>query len=365
MIWLDEIRHQETAIAALREAHDRDRLAHAYLFWGPEGVGKTRAAQGFAQLLLCTAPQHAPCGQCACCDRVARFTHPDFHVLVPWKRGAEAEIQGALETYGHDPYECLEITAGATIGIERIRDMKLESAKSRVETGNRVIVIRAAEAMTPEAAQAALKLIEEPQGGTYLVLTCIEPGRLLPTIVSRCQRLRFRPLPRAFLESVLGNLGLDEQRARMIAGLARGSLGSALRMRAIDMIAMLRGALDLFERPAHTVAEVAQRVGAVERGWNTETALTTIDLLVSWQRDLLAVSCGFEEEDIVHTDHLAELRAESERMPVTEIRRRVEILEELSEAVERHVNPVLALQAALLRVNGLIEDDMLFQEGRG
>lgn len=358
MVLWDAIRHQEAAVSALRGAQQRGRLAHAYLFWGLAGIGKLRSAQAFAQPLMCSrGATQPPCGSCRGCQRVARLTHPDLHIVLPARRSAADDSQKAIEEYARDPYHCIEIAPGASIGIERVRDLKVESSKARVETGSRVIILRDAERMTLEAAQAALKLIEEPQADTYLVLTCRDPAQLLPTIVSRCQRLRFGPLPRAFIEQVLSEAcEVDPQRIPMLAGLARGSLGRAIRMCGEDVIAIRRAALELFERPLRDPVQVAERVRAVARAWDPRSARTTVDLLMTWYADILAVSAGLEDTAITNLDLREALSRRAAQLSVGEIKRRVGILEELQEAIERNVNPGLALQTALARIHRLIAD---------
>jgi DNA polymerase-3 subunit delta' len=321
-----------------------------------------RTAQAFAQLLMCTSEAgEAACGTCVGCERVVRFTHPDLHIVLPARRGGEADQQKALEEYGRNSYHCLQVPPSASIGIERIRSLKAESAKARVETGSRVIIIRGAERMTLEAAQAALKLIEEPQAGTYLVLTCRDSVQLLPTILSRCQRLRFRPLPRVFVEQVLKEeLGCAEAQARMIAGLARGSVGRGIAMCSEDVLALRQHAIELFEVPARDPADVGRRVQSLGGAWNAEAARRLVDFLMTWYEDLLSVRVGLATEAITNADRLEALGERAGRISVAEIKRRIGILEEMIEAVEHNVNPALALQAALLRVNRLVAEDALF-----
>ena len=178
---------------------------------------------------------------------------PDLHLVLPAVRAEAGEPPAELEAYAQDPYACLRLPRLATIGIERIRGLKLESAKARVERDRRVIVLREAERMTPEAAQAALKLIEEPRPGTFLVLTADDPSHLLPTIVSRCQQTRFRPLPLEFIAQVLAErFSLEAGTARMVAGLAQGSLSRAQGLAEADAARLRDRAVALFERPPRT-----------------------------------------------------------------------------------------------------------------
>ncbi len=356
-VLLDRIRHQETAVRGLREAYRRGKMPHAVLLWGPEGVGRMRTAHGLAQLLLCQDVE-PPCGACPACLRSARFTHPDLLVIAPAVRArVEEELHKLLEAYGQDLYHSWRIAPQASIGIERIRELKAESSKARVEKGNRVVIIREAEQMTQEAAQAALKLIEEPSAGTYLVMTCRDPQQLLPTIVSRCQRIRLRPLPRGFIEEVLGErIDLAPEEARLVASLAHGSLGRALAERGDEMADRRDRAIELFGRPLADPAAAALRVQALGRSWDMESAVAFVDLMMAWYEDLLLLGQGLPEQAVTNLDRLDRLRAEAAAMPVREIRRRSEILEELLEALRGNVNLVLATEAALLKLNHLAPD---------
>jgi len=353
--FLGRIKHQDPALSALRAAHAQGRLAHAYLFWGPDGIGKTVAALGLAQMLLCRETS-APCGRCPECERVARLTHPDLHVLLPEVRSAKQDPRKELEAYGRDPYYCLQIARNASIGIERVRSLKLEASKARVERGGRVIFIRNADRMTLEAAQAALKLIEEPQADTFVVLTCTDPSHLLPTILSRCQRLRLRALPRAFIESILRDVrGASAAQARIVAGLADGRLCHALAWADGDVLAQRDEALALVEAPADSAAEIARRVQRLGRAWDPARADVTVDLLMSWYSDLLAAKVGGGDAVEVHRDRAADLEQQAARLPLEAIKARVQALEGLLRALKQNVNPALALEAALLAIHGLTD----------
>lgn len=366
-VLFDRVKHQQVAIEALRGAHARGRTAHAVLLWGPAGVGKTRAAHALAQQLLCSE-EGAPCGNCPSCRQVARFTHPDVHVVLPG-RADEGDHQKVLEAFATDPYHSWEIPPNASIGIERIRALKAEASKTRVGKGNRVDIIRDAERMTAEAAQAALKLIEEPQAGTYLILTCRDPQQLLPTILSRCQRIRFRPLPADFIRESLGGRregrpaeGGEEAR-EALAALAQGSLGRALAMAAEDLVGQRARALDLFETPLADLSAVRAKVRPLERPpgrhWNPEQARLLVEVLMRYYEDLLLVHGGVPADRIANQDQRGRIEARARQITVAEIKRRIAILEEMLAAIGQNVNPLLALQTALLRVNRLTGGDGL------
>lgn len=189
----------------LREARRRDRIAHAFLFEGPEGVGKHTAGQGFASALLCSQPiEGDACGRCGACAKVAIESHPDLHrVLANEKNNILLEAVRAVEQVIH------------------LRAM---------EGGRKVVLIDGAERMKAPVQNALLKTLEEPPAATHLILISARPRALLPTIVSRCQRLGFGPLPPKEVEVVLERAApdLSVQARRGLSRLADGSPGRAL-----------------------------------------------------------------------------------------------------------------------------------------
>jgi DNA polymerase III delta' subunit len=237
--WRD-VQHQDRALAVLRRALRSGRTPHAYLFEGPEGVGKEMAAQALAARLLCTAAGPADaeaCGSCASCRLLAVDTerhglasgnHPDFHLI---HRGL----------HKLHPDRAVRAARGLFLAVDLVRHFLIEPAASKPTIGpRRVFLIRDAERMNEEAQNALLKTLEEPPGQTVLILVTASAERLLPTIRSRCQRVPFGLLPRAFMEEQLARTGADPAAARALAVLAAGRLGAALRWQQLGLL----GALD-------------------------------------------------------------------------------------------------------------------------
>lgn len=188
---------QEPAVQGLRHAFEKNRVSHAYLFEGPEGVGKKTTALAFAELLLCQEPVGSEaCGVCNSCHMMAAGMHPDLIIVAP---------------------------DGKSIKIKQIRELRTRLGVSSRQGGYTVVVIEAADTMGIEAANALLKTIEEPQGPTVFLLLATSM-RLPQTILSRVQRIHFRPLSEKVLVRLLGE---DDERAQMAARLSRGSLTRA------------------------------------------------------------------------------------------------------------------------------------------
>jgi len=220
---LGTVRAQPTAVATLRRALAGDRVHHAYLFDGPEGVGKERAAFGLAQGLVCE--KRAPgdpdaCGICSACTRAlpregqARPVHPDVAVL---ERGLyEPAMIGRRTPETQD------------LSIDQVRTVVLARAAFPPHEGRaKVFIVRRAEELSIPAANALLKTLEEPGARTHFILLSATPDALLPTIRSRTQRVRFAALPESVVVELLVERGTDTGRAEAIARLSGGSMAMA------------------------------------------------------------------------------------------------------------------------------------------
>ena len=204
---------QKQAKEFIRAALQRERLGHAYLFAGPDGVGKTLFAVELAKVLLCHKSQEVSCDQCRSCRMVDHGRHPDLTIV-------EAEPGKRI------------------IKIEQARDLRNMLHLMPVEGDRRVVILREADHMEAPAANALLKTLEEPTSFTLLILTTCSPRTLLPTIRSRCQELRFAPLSTEQVQRILSEqrapdddkpLFTDEE-IRLGAELSNGSAGRAIQI---------------------------------------------------------------------------------------------------------------------------------------
>jgi DNA polymerase III delta' subunit len=187
----------------LKLALSRRRVPHSLLFAGPEGVGKKRLAVELAKALICLERTDDACGTCPNCVAVAEGALPDVLEIVPAK---------------------------SVITIDQIRDLK-EIAYSRPMTARvRVFIIDPADRMQDAAANAFLKVLEEPPLSTHFLLVSSRPELLLPTIRSRCQTLAFRPVADEDVRAVLLAAGMEEDKARILTLFVRGNLERAREM---------------------------------------------------------------------------------------------------------------------------------------
>src|SRR5512136_168368 len=185
-----EIIGQDRAVDALRAALRRGGLHHAYLFAGPEGVGKGMAARLLAQAANCERDDGDACGACPPCRKIARGVHPDVLIV---ERERDMARAGRWEPKGGR-------TPSRDIVVDQVRELvDRRLSLRRFEGRRRVVVVDPADAMNPQAQNAILKTLEEPPPDTTLVLVASGADALLPTVRSRCLRLAFSPLPEAML----------------------------------------------------------------------------------------------------------------------------------------------------------------------
>ena len=181
----DSVIGQHRVKEILRNSIRNDRLAHAYLFWGNEGIGKDALAIEFAKKILCERPGEIACGECASCKKMESLQHPNVTIIFPLpgteseKNGTEedvdnstlAEIRSQIARKAVDPYFHIDIPKAKFILINSIRALKKESSLSAAESGKKVFLIFDADAMNDAAANALLKILEEPLEGTYFLLS--------------------------------------------------------------------------------------------------------------------------------------------------------------------------------------------------
>jgi DNA polymerase III subunit delta' len=321
----DGILGQETALQTLRTALASGRLHHAYRFEGPDGVGKERAAFALAQALLCPERPNEGCGGCSSCRRVVSLSeesprvprHPDVVLIERGLYPPAVLGRSSPETTG--------------IGVEQVRRIVVaRAAYPPYEASRLVFIFRAAHELTPNAANALLKTLEEPRHDVHFLLLTDQPRRLLDTIRSRTLPVRFGPLPDQVLSEIIARAGLEAD-ATSIA-LAGGSASRLIE--ACDP-----------EQVAHResfVAAVLAALRAPDLGATLQMAASRALDRAGLARDLRALGHHFALG--------ARQRAASSPEPSLQNARRYgEVLVAL-DALERNCPPVLALEALIARL---------------
>lgn len=202
----DEVVGQTHIIQTLKNAIVQNRIAHAYLFCGPRGTGKTSIAKIFAKTLNCTNSQDAPCGVCENCKMAANGSHPDI----------------------------IEIDAASNNGVDEVRNLIDKVKYAPMQGKYKIYIIDEVHMMTSGAFNALLKTIEEPPAHVIFIFATTEPNKVLPTIISRCQRFDFNKVSmhdikyRLFVVCKNEGIEIDENGLTLIAQLADGGMRDAL-----------------------------------------------------------------------------------------------------------------------------------------
>jgi DNA polymerase III subunit delta' len=217
---LKEIFCQDGALRLLHKAFAIDKVPHAYIFAGPEGVGKYKTACEWAKLLLCKNPITEridfadSCGLCQSCRLFEAGSHPDFNAV--YKELSEFTTDGKGKT------------TPAELPIDVIREFLVAKVSTRPTLSQRkVFVVSESEKLNASSQNCLLKVLEEPPAYCCIILLCTRTEKLLPTTRSRCQIIRFGPIDRDRIEDKLQQMGIEQKIAKYFARLAGGSLGMA------------------------------------------------------------------------------------------------------------------------------------------
>ena len=374
MIGLLDIVGQAVAVARLQRGLTGKRRPHAYLFAGPEGVGRRTTAEALAAALLCGQPASEPnggklaelpadqqlltaCGACDDCRMMAAGSHPDYHPI--YKELAafheDANVRGRVMQ---------------DLGIPVIRQFLIVPVGQSPARGRgKVFVVRQAELMSIPAQNALLKTLEEPPPGVTIILLCRNEQMMLPTTLSRCSLVRFGPLPEQFVRQALTVRGVDDTEAAFWARFADGSIGRATALAGgglyeikCDMIARLAalppgGDEDLAEELAKTTDKLADDAVAAARsddGASLSKSLATrqatgtmLQLIACLYVDALTTATGVDRP-LVHADQADAVEATAARFAPTQLAEVIEQVSEFERMLWRNVNPRIVWDNAII-----------------
>jgi DNA polymerase-3 subunit delta' len=287
-----EITGHHQLLELIARAAVRGTLPPSVIFAGPEGVGKRMAAVALAQFVNCpNRTDDDSCGTCPSCTRIARQVHADVLLIEPGETG--------------------------TIKIDQIRDAIERTAYRPFEGRRRVVIVDDADAVNVEAQNALLKTLEEPPAASAFVLVTARPDVLLPTVLSRCQRLRFGRLSPADVAAVLTrDHGYSETEAHAAASLSDGSIGLALEGGSDEFVEAREAATDLLELvaasgdPRRRLDGAKSLSGAPRGGSDRDDLARRLRALSSLLRDLGILISRADERALANTD----LRPRLERL---------------------------------------------------
>lgn len=278
------------AVDRLRRSLESDQVGHAYLFTGPEGIGRRTLARIFAQALVCTSQRESrPCGQCSACRRTARGIHPDVVTV-------NLELQSARDSRDGK---------NTRISIETIRELRSNLSLRPLESAWRVAILEDVDLFSTPAYDALLKTLEEPPSFVVLLLIATELDAVPETIRSRCRPIMLEPLSRADVVSALTERGVDPELATMIAGITRGRIGKAFELSADETSLSARretidAGIEMVANPLEAIGAVRRMADGYRRGQRARVERELDALLGIW-RDLMLLATGCVDQ-IVNVD---------------------------------------------------------------
>ena len=363
---------QDRAIDTLAQALASGRVAGTYMFHGPSGSGPRAAALAFAQALLCErrgqpgGPEGDACGTCPACTKTARLVHPDLHVYLPFpkvSKGADkddrpGDYADRLAALAAEPYAPVDYSQRGALGDDGPSKKQVEHRKRPMNEllrremtfvpaeGRYVVgVLTDADQIRTQAANALLKLLEEPGADVVLILTAERVENVLPTILSRCQRVRFDPLaPEAIEAALVARAGLAPGVAAVTARMADGSYTRALEISGSERVqGHRRLALD-FVREAYVGRP--DRIGPLVQtasGLGRETLKGWLDLVALWIRDLVLARAIGDAAPLVNVDQAEAVHKFVAALPDADLDAMAALVAQATDAVEANGHGGLVL----------------------
>lgn len=323
MAW-DSIVGQQRVKGLLAATLRQNRLAHAYLFSGPEGVGKDAVAIELAKVLNCEHGTVESCESCPSCAKFASLQHPNLHLIFALPVG-KGEVSGDSPTgklSGEDLallreqivlkaknlYHNIVLPKASTIKVNSIRGIRSSSALTAYGSGKKVFIIMDAEQLNDEASNALLKTFEEPHENTLLILTTAHPDVLLPTIVSRCQQIRFDYLHDVEIQQALQRReSLDAEKAALFARIANGSYSRALELMSSTLLEQRKASVEYLRSALRrSRVELFQTIDQIVTGLERAEIEEFLNILQSWLRDAAAMQEGSDK--IINVDDIESLK---------------------------------------------------------
>ena len=311
-------------IALLQRAIRNEKVVNSYLFLGSEGIGKKYVALQFAKALNCLegeAEKGEACDHCSSCKKIDHAVHHDVLLIEP---------------------------EGQNIKVDQVRQLQRDLAYRPYEGKRRVCILTAADRMAPNMSNILLKTLEEPPLHTVIILLANNSRSILPTILSRCQPVRFNPLPIPLVSKwLMEGRGFNETEAHLLASLSEGSPGKALEIqeeiRQIPREELLKDWVGLksisFERIGGWVGSLPSQ---------RENLLLILEVAKTLLRDLVMVKILKKRPMLIHSDLLQVMVPMAMNWSLTSLLKRMEILHHTTLAIRANANTSLALEAMML-----------------
>jgi len=318
-----DILGQEPALNKLQKDIKEEKFPGAYLFAGPDGVGKKMAAICFAKALNCKKGKMG-CSSCSSCIKMDKMVHPNLRIVAPQK---------------------------SSIKIDQIRDLKKESSTKIYEGKKKVWIIDEAEKLTQEAANSLLKILEEPPPYLIIILVTSTPRLLPSTVLSRCRILQFLPLSRENIERILKDKKITEENLiPLISCLSQGSVSKALQISQREEILREREIiLNLLKERKSLSAEIFK----ISERWSSQKNKTIdilLNMLLLFLRDIMMLKVGENENAIFNKDKKEEISKLKETYSILHLCRAIKEVEKSRILIQENISSQLVLEVMWIKI---------------
>ena len=341
----DQIAGNSRVKQVLKRMLDAGRLPGALLFAGEEGVGKKLFALEVARALNCRTPRdNEACGQCSACKRIAKLNYPERDDADEWNQ----------IIWTDHPDVGLVIAPKRVLRVEQMRQIEKEANFRPFEGKARVFLIDEADKLNDASANALLKVLEEPPRTSHLILITARPAMLLPTILSRCQMIRFAPLTPDEIETQLTKKDIDKKTARLRARAAGGSMGRALAGDLVTFTSQRKAMLKVLNAlvVSNNRAELLRSAEQLNEAQYKDEFEDRLDVLETLIRDAWMLSLGVKPEQLVNEDLLGELQPISEELDSSRAANWILQIEDVREQLIVNVNRKVTTDALFLAMAG-------------
>jgi DNA polymerase-3 subunit delta' len=316
---------QERALLILQRTLAESRLPHAYLFHGPTGVGKRFTAVQFVKALYCSSPTLDACDVCLACRKIAANNHPDVMIVAP---------------------------EGATMKIEQIRAVQRRLSYRPYENQRTTVILESCELLSPPAANALLKTLEEPRTNALLLLLTGQKEALPLTIVSRCQLVPFRPLPVPHLCTILERQGVAPATAALAASLSEGQLDRLHNTEISQLLAMRQSAYHILQDmlQARGLASFLQARKLASKREQCEELFRWLAFLC---RDLTILTVA-PSTPLYNQDLYADLTLFSQCVSLDQLLQMFDLIQQLRTQLTMNINPQLLFEQMLVQLQDIL-----------
>ncbi len=330
---------QKRPVRLLAAAISSGNLPHAFLFTGIEGIGKKTAAMTFAMACNCFNLQKGypaehpeatlaerslvePCGRCRSCKKIISGNHPDIILVKP---------------------------AGAMIKVDQIRALCSKLVLKPYEANTRIAIIADAQKLNPEAGNTLLKTLEEPPEHTVFILTTLQASDILPTVVSRCQQIRFNPISSNSLQTYIENThGLDATEASVIASMAGGSITRSELMTKSNWIDKRNWIINELEAlPSRSVNLCLAFSEALSK--NKDRVFTAFEIMKNWLRDIVVYN--YAPEKIINTDLSEQIKISAKKTTINALVFKIRAIEKAERDIKANSNLRLTLDTLMITLS--------------